>query len=276
MAAFICKACGTEFPLSASQPETCPVCEDERQFVPPGGQGWTTHQSLTRAHSNTFRQHEAGVIAIHTAPHFAIGQRAFLLLSKSGNVLWDCVSLLDPATIAVVKSLGGLSAIAISHPHFYTSMNRWSETFGAPVYVHADDRQWVVNAGPDITFWPGDRHALLPGMTIIRCGGHFAGSSVLHWADAADSRGALFSGDTLLVTADRRHVTFMRSYPNLLPVSASVVKRISGRLAADHFDRIYAAFPEREIETGGKDALDRSARRYIEAVSADGPADLEP
>lgn len=243
--------------------------------MPPGGQAWTTHPALVRGHSNTFRQHEPGVIAINTAPQFAIGQRAFLLLSEHGNVLWDCVSLLDEATFTIVKALGGLSAVAISHPHFYSSMKRWSETFEAPIFLHGDDRRWAVNPAPDTVFWPGDRHQLQPGMEIVRCGGHFAGSSVLHWAAGGEGRGALFTGDTLLVTADRRHVTFMRSYPNLVPLSAAVVTRIADRLATCRFDRIYGAFPEREILQDGKAALARSAKRYIRSVSGEGPADLE-
>lgn len=276
MSAFLCQACGTEFPPSPAPPRNCPICDDERQFLPPDGQGWTTHPALAQGHANTFRQHEPGAIAINTVPHFAIGQRAFLLLSEHGNVLWDCVSLLDDATITLVNGLGGLSALAISHPHFYTSMNRWSEAFGAPVHLHADDREWVMNPGSNLVFWEGDRQPLQPGLEIVRCGGHFAGSSVLHWQAGADGRGVLFTGDTLLVTADRRHVTFMRSYPNLIPLSAAVVARITERLAGCRFDRVYGAFPEREIVDGGAAAVRRSAERYIRGLSGSGPADSEP
>lgn len=215
------------------------------------------------------------MLEIRTAPDFAIGQRAFLLLSQHGNVLWDCLTLLDEATKTLIRSLGGVEAIAISHPHYYTAMKRWSEAFGAPVYLHADDRRWVMHPGERLVFWDGDTQELQPGLTLIRCGGHFAGGTVLHWAVPGEV-GRLFSGDVLQVLPDRRHVSFMRSYPNLIPLSAKVVERIAGRLQPYDFDRIHGAFPQRDILEGGKDALQRSAERYIRAISGHGPADLEP
>lgn len=273
MTAFICRACGTEYPPSAIPPAECPICAEERQFVPAAGQGWTTMEKLARSHSNSFRQHEPDVLSISTAPNFAIGQRAFLILSERGNLLWDCVALLDDATIALIKGLGGISAIAISHPHYYTTMSRWSAAFDAPVYIHSADRHWVVNGGTGIVFWKRDKREIMAGTTLIRCGGHFAGGTVLHRADGA---GTLFCGDILQVAPDRRHVSFMRSYPNYLPLSTGVVERIVERLSPYRFERIYGAFPEREISTDGEAALRRSADRYLAAISGHGPADREP
>ena len=275
MPGFVCEACGTEFPPSPRPPAACPICDEERQFVPASGQAWTTHDALAGTHSNTFRQHGEGVFAISMAPPFAIGQRAFLLVSPQGNVLWDCSTLLDDATISLLRALGGVSAIAISHPHFYTTMRRWSDAFGAPVHLHADDGQWVVNPGGDLLFWEGETRELQPGLTLIRCGGHFAGGTVLHRARGPAGGGELFSGDVLQVAPDRRHVSFMRSYPNLIPLSAAVVERIVARLAPYEFDRIYGAFAEREILEDAAAAVRRSAARYIRAVSGSGPADEE-
>jgi hypothetical protein len=277
MTAFICTACGTEFPPTADDgpPSRCPICDDERQFVPPGGQRWTTGEALARTHANSFRQHERELLAIGTIPHFAIGQRAFLLLSKHGNVLWDCLTLLDDATVTLIKGLGGISAIAISHPHYYSAMNRWSRIFAAPVYLHEGDRQHVVDHGGDLVFWEGDSREIQPGMTLVRCGGHFAGGTVLHWADGSRG-GTLMSGDVLQVMPDRRHLSFMRSYPNFMPLSARVVERIAARLAPYRFHAIYGAFPEREILEDGEAALRRSVERYVRAVSGSGPADSEP
>jgi hypothetical protein len=268
---FICKACGTEFRAASEPPTNCPICDEERQFVPPAGQAWTTHTELARRHSNIFHLMACDTFAIRTTPHFAIGQRAFLLLSEHGNVLWDCVALIDETTAALLRALGGVSAIAISHPHYYTTMNRWAEVFGAPVYLHADDRRWVVHRGENLVFWDGDSRPLQPGLTLIRCGGHFAGGTVLHRATGA---GDLFSGDILQVGPDR-HVSFMRSYPNLIPLSAAVVRRIVDRLTPYEFARIYGAFADREIEAEGKAAVHRSAERYISAVSGKGAADSE-
>jgi hypothetical protein len=276
MPASICTACGTEYPLAHGPPAACAICEEERQFVPPSGQSWTTLDALTRGHSNAFRQHEPRLLAVRTHPHFAIGQRALLILSQDGNVLWDCLTLLDDATEAVIRAFGGLAAIAISHPHYYTTMARWSEAFQAPVFLHEADRQWVVNPAGDLVFWGGDKREIAPGMTLIRCGGHFAGGTVLHWADGADGAGALLSGDVLQVVPDRRHVSFLRSYPNLMPLSAPVVERIIARLSGVRFDRVYGAFADREILGDGEAAVRRSSERYIAAVSGRGPADREP
>jgi hypothetical protein len=244
--------------------------------VTAGGQDWTTLEELAAAHANTLRQHEPQLIEIRTQPAFAIGQRAFLVLAPQGNVLWDCITLLDAATITAIRALGGLTAIAISHPHYYTTMERWAEAFDGPVYLHAGDREWVMNAGDRLVFWEGESRELAPGMTLIRCGGHFAGATVLHWAAGSAGRGALLSGDTLQVTPDRRHVSFMRSYPNLMPLSAAVVRRIVERVAPYDFERVYGAFAEREILADGKAAVRRSAERYIRAISGQGPADAEP
>src|SRR5262245_59284224 len=89
MQAFICTACGTQYPPSASPPPSCTICEDERQFVPLGGQGWTTLAALAATRFNAWRQHEPGIVGIGTQPTFAIGQRALLICTPNGNILWD-------------------------------------------------------------------------------------------------------------------------------------------------------------------------------------------
>jgi hypothetical protein len=148
MQAYICTACGTQYPPSQGPAERCVICEEERQFVPPGGQAWTTLERLSVGHLNAFREHEPGLIGIGTQPVFAIGQRALLILDAGGNVLWDCISLLDAATITLIKALGGLKAIAISHPHFYTTMQEWARAFDVPVFLTSDfgmarDTTWL-------------------------------------------------------------------------------------------------------------------------------------
>ncbi|HEV2222462.1 MAG TPA: hypothetical protein VGR84_05615, partial [Candidatus Acidoferrales bacterium] len=113
-------------------------------------------------------------------------------------ILWDCISLIDTDTVDQIRALGGISAIAISHPHYYSSMVEWSEAFGgAPIYLHEDDRGWVQRPHPCIRFWQGETHALGRGFTLIRIGAHFAGYQVLYWSEGDDGRGSLFSGDLL-------------------------------------------------------------------------------
>jgi hypothetical protein len=275
MPAFICNTCGTQFAPSETAPLRCPICDEERQFVPPSGQTWTTHAALARRFSNTFRQEEPGLLGIGTVPAFAIGQRALLLKTDKGNVLWDCISLLDAATADIVEGLGGLCGVAISHPHYYGSMVEWAHAFHAPIHLHAGDRQWVMRPDPAIEFWDGDTLALAAGVTLIRCGGHFAGGTVLHWAQGGESRGTLLTGDIVQVIPDRKFVTFMRSYPNMIPLSAPAVERIGRLLEPYQYDVIHGAWFERTIASGAKDVVQRSIARYVAAVRGDGSAELK-
>ena len=177
----ICSTCGTSYPDTPEPPRHCGICDDERQYVPRGGQAWTTPERLGRGHVNGWRQLETNLFEIHTHPQFGIGQRALLLRTAAGNVLWDCLALLDDATEALIRALGGLRAIAISHPHYYASMVEWSRALDdAPMYVHAADRQWVMRPDPAIVFWEGETKRLGDGLTIIRCG------CLLYTSDAAD------------------------------------------------------------------------------------------
>ncbi len=271
MDAFICTTCGTQYPPAAAPPAACAICTEERQYVNPSGQSWTTPDRMRRTHRNAFGQLEPGLFGIGTEPSFAIGQRALLLRLPGGNILWDCISLIDEATIEIVRALGGLAAIAISHPHYYAAMIDWSAAFKAPVYLHEADRQWVMRPDASIRFWSGDTRELAAGVMLIRCGGHFAGGTVLHWADGANGAGALLSGDIVQVGPDKK-VSFMRSYPDLIPLDAASVRHIADTLAPYAFQPIYGAWWERVIEADGKAVLAFSARRYIEAVSRP-PAD---
>ena len=175
---FICIQCGTQFDATAAPPSCCAICEDERQFVHYGGQDWTTLERLAADHHNRFQDEAPQLLGIGTEPEFAIGQRALLLQSPSGNLLWDCISLLDDKTIAEVKVRGGIRAIAISHPHFYSSMVEWADHFDAQIFLHAADRQWVMRKSPRTQFWEGTTLSLWDGLTLINCGGHFEGGTV--------------------------------------------------------------------------------------------------
>jgi hypothetical protein len=256
---FLCTACGTQYAESAAPPPACPICEDERQYVPASGQGWTTLEALRITHGNAWRQLAPDLLAVQTAPAFGIGQRALLLRTPAGNLLWDCIVLLDAATETLIRALGGLAGIAISHPHYYTTMVEWGRTFGCPVWLHAADRRHVLRPDPVLRFWEGEEQGVLPGLTLHRLGGHFAGGTVAHWAGG---RGALLSGDILQVLPDRKHLGFMRSYPCLIPLPPSEVRRMAARCEGLAFEAIYGAFEAREITRDAKAALARSAERY--------------
>ena len=267
----ICNACGTSYPDTDEPPPRCLICDDERQFVPAGGQAWTTPAKLAGGHVNGWRQLEADLFEIHTHPNFAIGQRALLLRTPAGNILWDCIALLDDATEALVRALGGLRAIAISHPHYYTCMQDWARRFDCPVHLHAADADWVMRPDAAIRHWDSETLEIADGVTLLRLGGHFAGGTVLHWAAGADGHGAILSGDILQVAADTRRVSFLWSYPNMMPLAAATVGRIAGTLAPWRFERVYGAFPGRQVMADGAAAVQRSAARYIELLEGSQP-----
>jgi hypothetical protein len=267
----ICSACGTSYPDTAQPPPRCLICDDERQYVPSSGQAWTTPAKLARGHVNGWRQLGADLFEIHTHPNFAIGQRALLLRTPGGNILWDCIALLDDATEALVRALGGLRAIAISHPHYYTCMQDWARRFECPVHLHAADADWIMRPDAMIRRWDGETLEIADGVTLLRLGGHFAGGTVLHWAGGADRPGAILSGDILQVAADTRRVSFLWSYPNMMPLPAATIRRIAGTLAPWRFERIYGAFPGRQVMDDGAAAVQRSAARYIELLDGSQP-----
>jgi len=265
---WICVTCGVQFTPAPRPPARCPVCEDGRQYVGRGGQRWTTLEALRAEHRNRFEEEEPGLTGIGTEPSFAIGQRALLVRTPEGNLLWDCVTLLDEDTVRAVRELGGLAAVAISHPHYYSSMVEWGRVFGAPVHLHEADRRWVMRPDPALRFWSGDSLALFGGLRLLRLGGHFPGATVCLWPGGAGGSGALLAGDVLQVVPDRRYVSFMYSYPNLVPLPASVVARIASRVAGLRFDRIHGAWWGRVVERDGRAAVARSAERYLAALSS--------
>lgn len=285
---FLCVTCGTQFPDSDSPPDGCPICLDDRQYVNPNGQQWTTLEEVRRVYRNTLTALDPGITAIASEPRndprestsshgktsalqpkptFAIGQQAYLIETTHGNVLWDCISLIDDETVSEINRRGGLAVLGISHPHYYTTIVEWSRAFGdIPVYIHQDDAEWIMRPDPVIRLWEGETVEIIPGCTMIRCGGHFSGGSVLHWTDGAEGRGVLFVGDIIQVVADQRWVSFMYSYPNLIPLDPASVRQIVDAIEPYSFDRIYGAFGG-IVREDAKGAVRRSAERYIEKIS---------
>ena len=276
MPAFICTTCGMQYAPSEKPPAACPICDDERQYVPPSGQSWTTLETVAKRHMNAFRELEPNLLSVTTFPAFGINQRAQLLRTPDGNILWDCITLLDRATVALIKGLGGLQAIAISHPHYYSSMVEWSQAFGGiPIHLHVDDKKWIMRDHPAIALWHGGTKELLPGVTLIRAGGHYPGGTVLHWAAGADGKGALLSGDIVQVVADNKSVSFMWSFPNVIPLSAPRVEAVVKAIEPYAFDRVHGAFTDRTIWTDGKGVVSRSAARYLKIIRGDGSYELQ-
>lgn len=261
----ICATCGTSYDSGAAPPAHCAICTDERQYVPRSGQTWTDREQLAQRHGNQWREHLPGLMSLETTPRFALGQRAFLLTTPAGNILWDCIANLDDATIRLVTALGGIHAIAVSHPHYYTTMQDWSAAFDAPVFVHAADREWVMRPSPQLRFWDGETLQLADGVRLVRLGGHFPGGTVLHWTGADDT---LLVADILQITPGSDAVSFMWSYPNMLPLPAATVDGIAKRVSRLDFDRMYGAFAGQNIAVGAKAIVLRSAMRYIFCINS--------
>ncbi|OZM73792.1 MBL fold metallo-hydrolase [Amycolatopsis antarctica] len=259
----ICAACGMQY---GEPRETCPVCLDERQYVPAAGQRWTDLTAVRESQTARIEDEGPGITGIGSTPGFAIGQRALLVRTDAGNVLWDCTALLDDEIIARVAELGGLTGIAISHPHYYTTMVEWARVFDAPVYLHENDREWVGRPDPAIEFWSGREKSLGPDLTLHNLGVHFAGGTVLHWAGGEHGDGALLSGDIVQVIPDRTHVGFMYSYPNLIPERPQIVRQAAETLRPLAFQAIYGAWWSAVVRSDGNRVVQRSARRYLEYV----------
>lgn len=264
MTAWICATCGNQHPDTPEPPAVCAVCADERQWIPPAGQRWTSLAALAAAgHRSETREVEPGLLGVGVVPPVAIGQRALIVRSAEGNLLWDPPGYIDDAAVDAVGAAGGLVAVAASHPHFYGAIVEWSHAFDAEIVLPAADEGWLQRPDPAVRYF-GDRLAVLPGVTVVRCGGHFAGSAVVHWAGGAGGRGALLVGDTIMVTPGADRVTFLRSAPNHLPLPQSEVEQVTAALEGLRYDRIYGGWWEPVITAGAEAVVARSAARYVE------------
>jgi glyoxylase-like metal-dependent hydrolase (beta-lactamase superfamily II) len=251
----VCETCGAQF---EQRPEVCPICDDPRQWVPEDGQRWTTREALAEEHEHVVRL-DGAFEGVGVEPAFAIGQRALMVPRGAGHLMWDCVPLVGDVEI------GELSGIAISHPHYYTGMVDWAQRFDCPVYLHADDREWITRHDRRVELWDGETLDLGDGLTLIRCGGHFAGGTVLHAGDT------LFAGDIVQVIPDRGWVGFMYSYPNLIPLPEAAVRAIAEKLEPYEFDAIYGAWWGRIVRRDGAAIVQRSAERYARALRGELP-----
>lgn len=260
----LCATGGTSYDDGDNTLSRCRICEDERQYVPASGQAWIELETLVRTHVNKWQQHCGELLSIKTVPKFAIDQRAFLLLTPQGNILWDCIANLDAATKTLIAALGGIKAIAISHPHYYTTMQTWAEAFDARIYLHASDREWIMRDSPAITLWEGDALEILPAVRLLRLGGHFAGGTVLHWAK---DDGIMLAGDIIQVTPGAHAVSFMWSYPNLLPLAAASVEKIVERLGDTPFEALYGAFEGQNVTKNARQIVLDSAQKYLACLN---------
>lgn len=265
---WLCATCAVEHPRTEAPPKTCPICSDDRQYVRPAGQRWTTLSQLRESgRRGSVTELEPGMFGVTIDPGVGIGQQAILVRTPAGNLLWDPTGYVDDDLAAAVTDHGGIAAIAASHPHMFGVQVEWSRRFGdAPIWVNAADADWVQRTDPAIRTWT-DHAEPVPGVTLHRIGGHFAGSAVAHLT-GADGRGVLLSGDTVAGTPDQKWVSFLRSYPNKVPLSAAVVGVVADRVGALSYDRLYDNFDGR-VPADAAAWVQRSAERYIGWVRGD-------
>lgn len=263
---WLCATCGVEH---ADPSGVCAICADERQWVPADGQHWTTLAELDASGRHTqVRELEAGLLEITAEPKVGIGHHSFLVSTPEGSLLWDPPGYLDDAAVERVRAAGGVLAIASSHPHMFGVQVEWSRALGnPPILVCEPLLDWLFRPDDSVQTWRG-RREIAPGLALIELGGHFAGSSVAHWSAGADGRGVLLSSDTIHANPDRETTTFLRSYPNRIPLSPAVVERITRGAQALGFERLYDNFG-RGIERDAAAAVRRSADRYIAWVSGE-------
>lgn len=263
-----CETCGVQQPPSDTPPTRCVICEDERQYVGWSGQTWIERQALA-ARQTTVVQEAHGVTTLVLSPGVAINQRAFLIPTPEGQILWECLAVVTPEAVEAIRARGPVKAIAISHPHFYGAMADWSEALGGvPVYVHATDEAWIQRRPERLELWSGDRLALSEEVELIHLAGHFAGSAGLWWKTGPRPGGALFPGDAVQVSSDRRFASFMYSYPNHIPLGPEPLAALRHRVEALAFEDVFGFSVGREMIGEARAKLAASFDRYARAIAA--------
>lgn len=256
---WVCATCAVERGTEPAGGEVCPICADERQYLPPGGQVWTTLDRLRERHTLLVGESEPHLLSLTGSPKVGIGQTAQLVLTPAGSVLWDPPGLITEEAVEQVRAHGPLLAVVASHPHMYGVQVEWAHALDAPVLVCDADRGWLQREDDVVRGWSGTLE-ITEGVSLHQLGGHFPGSAVLRWADGADGRGVLLAGDTIMTNPDGT-VSFLRSYPNRIPLSGPRALRLARDAVALGFDRLYNNFGQ-VIREDAAAVVQRSAERH--------------
>jgi glyoxylase-like metal-dependent hydrolase (beta-lactamase superfamily II) len=107
--------------------------------------------------------------------------------------------------------------------------------------------------------WEGAALPLWDNIQLVLCGGHFPGANILHWPTG---KGALLAGDVIQVSPDLKTVSFMYSYPNLIPLPKKDILQIRAAVKPLQYDALYGAFG-RVIAANGQQAVEFSIQRYL-------------
>ncbi|EIN11210.1 hypothetical protein PUNSTDRAFT_98270 [Punctularia strigosozonata HHB-11173 SS5] len=289
----ICKTCGAQYPHEERDLSACVICLDDRQYVPESGQAWTSLRELLDEDVQTTLEpwkHDNNVLRIKNEPGVGISQTPILLLTERGYIIWDCSAYMSPSALHTIQGYFSENrpflGIAISHPHFYNSAaticralreGMRGKSAEAMVYAHAADRVWWMRTDDlaIVNFWEGASYNFIQQsaekLSMIRCGGHFPGSCVLHWQPKGSktinnsisiTRSLVLCSDTFMIAPDRKTISFMYSYPNQVPLSPKEVGGIWQAIAYLGFNRALSAWPGREIVHDAKSLVLKSALRF--------------
>ena len=258
-----CSTCGVEHDVAAMH-SVCPICADERQYLPTDGiQAWSRPEDFDGSISVV--ELEPDLWGIDVEGEVGIGQQAKVVVTEAGCVMVDVPAAITSEAVEAVRSLGSMRAIIPTHPHMFGAQSLWSRALeGAPVWVSRPDLGWLGLQPPELYAWDGVAHPV-EGVTAFQPGGHFPGSSVVYWP-GRDDAGVMLVGDTIAANPDQRTVTFLRSYPNRIPLSGRIVQRIANDVGRFRFDRLYSNFAGR-ISSNADEAVTYSAQRYIDWVN---------
>jgi len=259
----ICETCGVKRTRDV-EITVCPICADERQYIPVGDQKWTSLEDVSVKRNFLVIERQADLFEIRVTPEFGIGQRMFFVKTKQGGYLWDCVPLVDQDIANFFRAHGGVRGMAISHPHFYSSMKNWAELLSIPVYTHKNDAVWLGEQFDTLVKWSGRELELADDIKVFCAGGHFEGSCVMHVASAQAPY--LLSSDTIAPNVDRKTVSFMRSFPNRVPLGLAKLDGIQTAMNGLSFEKIFGAFPGAEVLSDGREAFDFSMARYKSSI----------
>ena len=178
MPSYICTTCGVGYAETEAPRDTCPICADERQYVNPAGRAGRRSRRCTPSTSTSCAQPEPGLLGIGTTPQIAIGQRALLIERPDGGVMWDCTPLITEAAVAAIKAQGRRAGHGDLAPAFLRDHGRLEPGAGRRADLPARGQPRLGDAaGPGDPFWTGDSKTLTDGVTLVRSGGHFPGST---------------------------------------------------------------------------------------------------
>jgi hypothetical protein len=271
MSMFICVACGTQYADSPVPPARCDVCRNETSLESSGGQPWTTLEQIRVRHTNVVQRLERDLFSVRSIPTFLAGQRALLLRTGRGNILWDCITPIDEATVRTIRVLGGVTAVAMSHPRLFASVVEWSHAFGGvPVYLHATSRRWLMRPDPVVQYWDGAALTLLESATLVHLSAGPEGGTVLHWPAAAAGEGALLTGDVVQVLPHRKRVGLLSSSRDFIPRSAEGVRRLLSAIEPLSYEALYDAWSYQGIMRGAHGIVHDSAECYMAALRGSG------